>query len=129
MGGMNFGLGYIILKSVSRVQQTVISLVSCARNRAWSRRPATMTVVTSSWRVCARAPIPFKRLINIKPSPPGPLFGEPAMRPQKPRPCALPPQFEQVQFNAAGIDIGSEFHFVAVPSDRDEQPLSNSRTP
>jgi transposase len=36
---------------------------------------------------------------------------------------ALPPQLQQVQFNAAGIDIGSEFHFVAVPPDRDEQPV------
>ena len=45
------------------------------------------------------------------------------MRPRKPRPGDLPPQFQQVQFNAAGIDIGSEFHFVAVPPDRDEQPV------
>ena len=35
----------------------------------------------------------------------------------------MPPQFQQVQFNAAGIDIGSEFHFVAVPPDRDDQPV------
>jgi len=42
---------------------------------------------------------------------------------RKPRQGALPPQFEQVQFNAAGIDIGSEFHFVAVPPDRDEHPV------
>ena len=45
------------------------------------------------------------------------------MRSRKRRQDALPPQFEQVQFNAAGIDIGSEFHFVAVPPDRDEQPV------
>ena len=25
--------------------------------------------------------------------------------------------------NAAGIDIGAESHFVAVPADRDEQPV------
>jgi transposase len=54
---------------------------------------------------------------------PGTIFGEPAMRFRKPRPDALPPQLQQVQFNAAGIDIGSEFHFVAVPADRDEQPV------
>jgi len=42
---------------------------------------------------------------------------------RKPRSKALPPQLQQVQFNAAGIDIGSEFHFVAVPPDRDEQPV------
>jgi len=45
------------------------------------------------------------------------------MRSRKPRPGSLPPQFEQVQFNAAGIDIGSESHFVAVPPDRDERPV------
>jgi transposase len=31
----------------------------------------------------------------------------------------LPPGFEQVNLNAAGIDIGSESHWVAVPADRD----------
>lgn len=45
------------------------------------------------------------------------------MRSRQPRPKGLPPQLRQVQFNAAGIDIGSEFHFVAVPEDRDEQPV------
>src|SRR5439155_1872957 len=28
-----------------------------------------------------------------------------------------------IQPNAAGIDIGSEKHYVAVPEDRDEQPV------
>jgi transposase len=45
------------------------------------------------------------------------------MRSRKPRPDDLPPQLQQVQFNAAGIDIGSEFHYVAVPPDRDDQPV------
>lgn len=35
----------------------------------------------------------------------------------------LPPQLAQVHLNAAGIDVGSEFHFVAVPPDRDEFPV------
>src|SRR5258708_2109327 len=82
-----------------------------------------MTVVTSAWRLCVTASIPFKRMFSIEPSPPGPLLGEPAMRSRKPRQGALPPQVQQVQFNAAGIDSGSEFHFVAVPPDRDEQPV------
>lgn len=42
---------------------------------------------------------------------------------RKPRHRALPAQLQQVQLNAAGIDIGSESHFVAVPADRDEQPV------
>ena len=44
-------------------------------------------------------------------------------KPQKPRRDRLPPQLAQVHLNAAGIDIGSEFHVVAVPPDRDEQPV------
>ena len=31
--------------------------------------------------------------------------------------------FQLLNPNAAGIDIGSEFHYVAVPSDRDEKPV------
>lgn len=34
-----------------------------------------------------------------------------------------PSQLEQIHHNAAGIDVGSEFHFVAVPPDRDEQAV------
>jgi len=45
------------------------------------------------------------------------------MRSRKPRHGVLPAALEQIEFNAAGIDIGSEFHFVAVPTDRDEQPV------
>ncbi|ETW91930.1 MAG: hypothetical protein ETSY2_55415, partial [Candidatus Entotheonella gemina] len=30
---------------------------------------------------------------------------------------------EQLNLNAAGIDVGSESHWVAVPPDRDEQPV------
>lgn len=42
---------------------------------------------------------------------------------RKPRRDRLPPQLAQVHLNAAGIDVGSEFHFVAVPPDRDEFPV------
>lgn len=45
------------------------------------------------------------------------------MSSRKPRRDPLPPQLAQVHLNAAGIDVGSEFHFVAVPDDRDEQPV------
>jgi hypothetical protein len=30
---------------------------------------------------------------------------------------------EQLNLNAAGIDVGATHHWVAVPSDRDEQPV------
>jgi transposase len=32
-------------------------------------------------------------------------------------------ELERMNLDAAGIDIGSEFHYVAVPEDRDEQPV------
>lgn len=35
----------------------------------------------------------------------------------------LPPQLSTVNLHAAGIDIGAESHFVAVPADRDEQSV------
>ena len=31
--------------------------------------------------------------------------------------------FEQMHLNAAGIDVGADAHWVAVPPDRDEQPV------
>jgi transposase len=46
-------------------------------------------------------------------------------RPPKPR-RANPrrsAQLEQLKLNAAGIDVGAEAHWVAVPCDRDEQPV------
>ncbi len=36
---------------------------------------------------------------------------------------ALPAALQQVNLNAAGIDIGGSAHYVAVPVDRDEQPV------
>lgn len=33
----------------------------------------------------------------------------------------LPSEFEQINFNAADIDVGAEVHFVAVPKGRDPQ--------
>jgi len=32
-------------------------------------------------------------------------------------------QLEQLNLNAAGIDVGADAHWVAVPKDRDEQPM------
>ena len=36
---------------------------------------------------------------------------------------ALPRLFERINLNAAGIDVGGESHYVAVPEDRDSQPV------
>ena len=38
-------------------------------------------------------------------------------------PERLPAQLEQLNLNAAGIDVGADAHWVAVPKDRDEQPV------
>jgi hypothetical protein len=38
-------------------------------------------------------------------------------------PPALPPHLAAVNLHAAGIDIGAEAHFVAVPPSDDPQPV------
>jgi hypothetical protein len=40
----------------------------------------------------------------------------------------LPAQLPHLNLNAAGIDIGSTVHFVAVPPDRDPQPVRQFAT-
>lgn len=35
----------------------------------------------------------------------------------------LPAPFKRVHLNAAGIDVGAQSHYVAVPEDRDERPV------
>jgi transposase len=39
------------------------------------------------------------------------------------QPENLPSSLKHVHLNAAGIDVGSESHYIAVPADRDEQPV------
>ena len=36
---------------------------------------------------------------------------------------ALPTALPQISPNAAGIDVGGASHYVAVPADRDDQPV------
>ena len=38
------------------------------------------------------------------------------------------PLLERIQSDAAGIDCGAEHHYVAVPPDRDPQPVRAFRT-
>jgi transposase len=42
---------------------------------------------------------------------------------RKDRPNALPPQLQHVHLHAAGIDIGSDAHWVAVPPEADPKPV------
>ena len=37
-------------------------------------------------------------------------------------------QLEQLNLHAAGIDVGADAHWVAVPKDRDEQPVQQFGT-
>lgn len=39
------------------------------------------------------------------------------------RKASLPASLQRVNLNAAAIDVGAESHFVAVPEDRDDQPV------
>ena len=55
--------------------------------------------------------------------------------PRRPKPTpasavspSLPAQLQHLNLNAAGIDIGSTAHFVAVPPDRDPQPVRQFAT-
>ena len=41
---------------------------------------------------------------------------------------SLPTPLQHLNLNAAGIDIGSTAHFVAVPPDRDPQPVRQFAT-
>jgi hypothetical protein len=41
---------------------------------------------------------------------------------------ASTPLFERIQLDAAGIDCGQNSHFVAVPPERDRQPVREFRT-
>ena len=41
---------------------------------------------------------------------------------------SLPTQLQHLNLNAAGIDIGASAHFVAVPPDRDPQPVRQFAT-
>ncbi len=40
-----------------------------------------------------------------------------------PKKATLPASLRQVNLNAAAIDVGAESHYVAVPEDRDDQPV------
>src|SRR5919206_2564337 len=52
----------------------------------------------------------------------------PKAPPASAAPQALPAQLQHRNLNAAGIDIGSTAHFVAVPPDRDPQPVRQFAT-
>ena len=41
---------------------------------------------------------------------------------------SLPASLQHLNLNAAGIDIGATAHFVAVPPDRDPQPVRQFAT-
>src|SRR5207245_9174635 len=49
-------------------------------------------------------------------------------RPPRKKPAAGPSLLERLNPNAAGIDCGSDTHYVAVPADRDPTPVRAFQT-
>ena len=49
-------------------------------------------------------------------------------RPQRKQPASGPSLLERMNPNAAGVDCGSEAHYVAVPADRDAAPVRSFKT-
>src|SRR5262249_50170625 len=97
-----------------------------ARMLGWSREPAATSVVTGLHL------IPLGRVLQCRCSrahcrPPYRAIVEVIMAPRKQKAVqatpALPPQLAAVNLHAAGIDIGAEAHFVAVPPSDDPQPV------
>jgi transposase len=55
-------------------------------------------------------------------------MGHNRSRGRKKSKCVPPSLLERIKPNAAGIDCGSEQHYVAVPSDRDPEPVRSFKT-
>jgi len=53
---------------------------------------------------------------------------KPHRRPHEKKPPSRPSLLERMSPNAAGVDCGSEAHYVAVPPDRDAAPVRSFRT-
>ena len=49
-------------------------------------------------------------------------------RPHEKKPTSRPSLLERMSPNAAGVDCGSEAHYVAVPPDRDAAPVRSFKT-
>lgn len=106
-------------------------MVARPRLVAWLR-DASRTPLVTRLRV-----IPFRRIALCASPPsdaPNPMMKEPSV-PDKQRPKTRRTKrnrttakqrqrfLERVHLNAAGIDIGAEAHWVAVPEDRDPKPV------
>ena len=103
-----------------RVEVTEPPMVLRARSLGWSREAAATTLV-------ARASVtPFGRLRLFPPSRARcycDCQGERSMTRHKRKGNGLPSQLAAVNLHAAGIDIGAQEHWVAVPPESDAQPV------
>src|SRR5712691_1524789 len=125
--GRNWGCVCRILSLSSGVSETVRALV--LRARCWKfgpGSPAATALVTGD------VLIPFRRVLQPPPLPrPLPLVSysilEVAMAPRKRKKSApadaLPPQLATVNLHAAGVDVGAEEHWAAVPACDDAHPV------
>src|SRR5262249_7589328 len=117
-----------------RVEKAGRTMVRGARSKAWSGRRAT---IEEGDNISGDRPplgvIPVGRMPKRCPSAPGMspkstrLARGNIMPRSRPNPHrgglgpALPPELRQVNLNAAGIDVGAESHYVAVPAGRDPE--------
>src|SRR3989304_6678574 len=108
--------------------ETEVALAPSARMLAWSGRRAAAPLVTSALALDPvwKSAIPFAAF-PPEASPTLTIDAEARMsQPQRRRRRSrraetLPPELQHVHLNAAGIDIGAEAHFVAVPPGRDPE--------
>src|SRR3546814_9096536 len=81
----------------------------------------------ASRSLVARVATPFKRVRDTVSPAPG-LWTEGEMRKGVDRRRRVRAHLERVNLFAAGIDVGSRSHFVAVPEDLDAEPRSEEHT-
>ena len=116
-----------IFSSSSGASETVSALVLCAR--CWKFGPGSPAA--TAW-VTGDVLIPFRRVLPPPPLPhPLPLVSSsllegaraPRQRKKSAPADALPPQRATVNLHAAGVDVGAEEHWAAVPACDDAQPV------
>lgn len=92
----------------------------CARHRAWSGGYAAISLVKHSYPVQERANFEIPYFTAC------PIFLRESVIVGKPKQTGkrilkLPKHLQRLNLNAAGIDIGSKSHYVAVPEDGDSE--------
>jgi hypothetical protein len=109
-------------------------MVLNARSKAWSRGGAATSLVTPAMRRCSRleeglwiaAPRPMRETSGTMEGVVMPPMARRQARRKRGRARSPPhraPRLKPTHLNAARIDVGTTQHWVAVPADRDAQPV------